>query len=69
MPWCLRWLLRGHRAMRHSNCSNKQVLTFGTDLTAINLWCIDRGRSLDQYPSSRGSIDQCFLDTDKENRI
>lgn len=51
-----------------SDRSNKQVMTFGTELTTINSWHIDRVGSLDRYQSSRGSISLCFFDTDKENR-
>lgn len=61
-------VLVGKTKVRVSNFSDKQIQTPGTDLTIINLWCINRGGGQDQYQSSRGSIDQCFFDTDKENR-
>lgn len=66
MLWHLRWPLQV--TLRHSDCSNKQVPTFDTNLTTINLRRIDCSGSLDRYQSSRGSIAQCLFDTDKENR-
>lgn len=60
--------LVGKVETRVSNFSDKQIQTPGTDLTTINLWYIDCGGSQDQYQSSRGSMDQCFFDIDKENR-
>lgn len=51
--------------MRHSECSNKQLLTSGTNLATINLWRIDCSGSLDQCQSSRGSTDQCLIQIKK----
>lgn len=51
--------------MRHSECSDKQLLASGTNLATINMWCIDYSGSLDQYQSSRGSTDQCLIEIKK----
>lgn len=51
--------------MRHSECSDKQLLTSGTNLATINLRCIDCSGSVDQYQSSRGSTDRCLIQIKK----